>query len=76
MLNRTIYEDDMDKNDKQVSARKNEYKKRQAIVEHPCGTIERQWGYTHTILKGTEKVKGELDRLTTSDENINNVTNI
>ena len=28
------------------------------------------------ILGEMEKVKGELDRLTTSDENINNVTNI
>jgi len=60
MLNRTIYEDHMDKNDAQVAARKNEYKRRQAIVEHPFGTIKRQWGYTHTMLKGLEKVKGEF----------------
>lgn len=60
MLNRTIYEDNMDKNDEQVSARMNEYKRRQAIVEHPFGTIKRQWGYTHTMLKGIEKVKGEF----------------
>ena len=43
MLNRSIYEDQMDENDNQVNARKTEYRKRQAIVEHPFGTIKRQW---------------------------------
>jgi len=60
MLNRNIYEDDMDKNDIEVAARKSEYKRRQAIVEHPFGTIKRQWGYNHTLLKGLKKVKGEF----------------
>jgi len=60
MLNRNIYEDQMDANDAQVSARKNEYRRRQAIVEHPFGTIKRQWSYTHTNLKGLEKVNGEF----------------
>jgi len=41
-LNRIIYEDYMDKNDDQVSARKNEYKRRQAMVEHASRTIKRQ----------------------------------
>ena len=35
MLNRNIYEDQMDHNDDQVAARKTEYRRRQAIVEHP-----------------------------------------
>lgn len=60
MLNRSIYEDAMDKNDIQVAQRKNEYKRRQAIVEHPFGTIKRQWGYGHTLMKGIEKVSGEF----------------
>jgi len=60
MLNRNIYEDYMDINDNEVSSRKNEYKRRQAIVEHPFGTIKRQWGFNHTLLKGLEKVNGEF----------------
>lgn len=60
MLNRNIYEDQMDHNDAEVSARKNEYRRRQAIVEHPFGTIKRQWSFTHTHLKGLEKVNGEF----------------
>jgi len=60
MLNRNIYEDQMDENDNQVTARRTEYRRRQAIVEHPFGTIKRQWGYTHTHLKGLKKVNGEF----------------
>jgi len=60
MLNRNIYEDQMDSNDQMVLARKNEYRRRQAIVEHPFGTIKRQWGFTHTSLKGLNKVNGEF----------------
>jgi hypothetical protein len=30
------------------------YKKRQAIVEHPFGTIKRQWGFDHVITKRTK----------------------
>ncbi len=32
------------------------YKRRQAICEHPFGSIKRHWGYTHTLLKGLQKV--------------------
>lgn len=35
------------------------YKRRQAIVEHPFGTIKRSWGIYYTLLKGKEKVNGE-----------------
>ena len=35
------------------------YKRRQAIVEHPYGTIKRSWGYYYTLLKGKEKVSAE-----------------
>jgi len=60
MLNRNIYEDHMDINDQMVYERKIEYRRRQAIVEHPFGTIKRQWGFTHTLLKGLNKVNGEF----------------
>jgi len=32
---------------------------RQAIVEHPFGTIKKGWGYDHTLLRGMQKVNGE-----------------
>ena len=38
---------------------RDKYKRRQAIVEHPFGTIKRSWGFYYTLLKGKEKVCGE-----------------
>ena len=35
------------------------YKQRQMIVEHPFGTIKRAMGYTHFLLRGIVKVRGE-----------------
>ncbi len=37
------------------------YKRRQAVFEHPFGTIKRHLGYTHTLLKGLQKVNGEMN---------------
>lgn len=34
-----------------VSQQQETYKKRQSIVEHPFGTIKRQWGYDHVLTK-------------------------
>jgi hypothetical protein len=31
------------------------YRRRQAIVEHPYGTIKRQWGFSYIITKRTMK---------------------
>lgn len=35
-------------------------KKRKALVEHPFGTLKRNWGYDHFLMKGKEKVRGEV----------------
>lgn len=40
------------------------YKRRQAIVEHPFGTIKRQWGFTHTLMKSIPKVQTEFSIIT------------
>jgi hypothetical protein len=29
-------------------------------VEHPFGTIKRQWGFDYTLLKGKKKVDGDV----------------
>jgi hypothetical protein len=39
------------------------YRRRQQIAEHPFGTLKRQRGYTHTNLRGKEKVLGEVGLL-------------
>jgi len=48
-------------NQERIKQNKNYYLQRQSIVEHPFGTIKRQWGYSYTLLKGLEKVGGEFD---------------
>ena len=38
-------------NKKNIDAKPEIYKLRQAIVEHPYGTIKRQWGFCHILTK-------------------------
>jgi len=48
------------KNKEYVTKNKKQYKRRQAIVEHPFGTIKRQWGFTFTLMKSIPKVQTEF----------------
>ena len=59
-IDRSEYEDARQVNDAQVMQRKNEYRRRQAIVEHPFGTIKRQFDYTYTLMKGLQNVETEF----------------
>ena len=51
----------MDINNNNIKQNPHYYKRRQAIVEHPFGTIKRHFGFTHTLLKGLQKVNGEMN---------------
>jgi len=59
-ITRSPYENAKDDNKKRVSENKEIYHLRKAMVEHPFGTIKRQWGYSYTLLKGFKKVSGEF----------------
>ena len=59
-LERGIYEDSVIANRKRILTQREKYKRRQAIVEHPFGTIKRAWGAYYTLLRGKEKVAGEV----------------
>jgi transposase len=61
IIQRSEYQDAVDKNDNNIKRNPEYYKRRQAICEHPFGTIKRHWGYTHTLLKGLLKVNGEMN---------------
>ena len=58
-IERSLDESAVEANRLRVLNNRDKYKRRQAIVEHPYGTIKRSWGYYYTLLKGKEKVKGE-----------------
>jgi transposase len=61
IIQRSEYQDAVDINDNNIKQNPQYYKRRQAIVEHPFGTIKRSWGYTYTLLKGLHKVNGEMN---------------
>ena len=61
IIHRSEYQDAVDTNNNNIKHNPHYYKRRQAIVEHPFGTIKRHLGYTHTLLKGLQKVNGEFN---------------
>lgn len=60
LVERSEHTEAVGSNNQRVIEQQEIYRKRQAIVEHPFGTIKRGWGYTFTLLKGLEKVDGEM----------------
>lgn len=61
IVQRSEFQDAVDVNDKNIKQNPQYYKRRQSICEHPFGSIKRHWGYTHTLLKGLQKVNGEMN---------------
>ena len=61
IIHRSEYQDAVDVNDNNIKQNPHYYKRRQAICEHPFGTIKRHLGYTYTLVKGLVKVNGEMN---------------
>jgi radical SAM protein with 4Fe4S-binding SPASM domain len=51
VIERSVYADSIEINRLNIEAAPLIYKKRQSIVEHPYGTIKRQWGFDHIATK-------------------------
>ena len=51
LIERSEYAEFTEQNRKNMEAKKDIYKRRQAIVEHPYGTIKRQWGFYYILTK-------------------------
>lgn len=64
-IERSEYEQSVQQNRERILLHRDKYKRRQAIVEHPFGTIKRSWGGYYTLLKSKEKVSGEMALLFT-----------
>jgi len=58
-IDRNEHADAIEANAKRVNDNPDYYRKRQQIAEHMYGTLKRQRDYTHTNLRGKEKVLGE-----------------
>lgn len=52
-IQRSEYQEYINNNRERIEANKDYYRKRQAIVEHPYGTIKRQWGFSYIMTKQT-----------------------
>lgn len=61
IIHRSQYQDAVDRNNANIRNNPDYYKRRQSICEHPFGTIKRQWGFTYTLMKGLQKVNGEMN---------------
>jgi len=59
-IDRSQYADSIEANAKRVQNNPDYYRQRQQIAEHPFGTLKRQRGFTHTLVRGKEKVLGEV----------------
>ncbi|WP_246236383.1 IS1182 family transposase [Flavobacterium ajazii] len=55
LIERSEHADLMDANKKRIEVNKEIYRKRQAIVEHPYGTIKRQWDFYYIMTKKSIK---------------------
>ncbi len=51
MIERTEFTPYIEENQRKIEQNKEVYKKRQSIVEHPYGTIKRQWGFYYILSK-------------------------
>jgi transposase len=51
LIERSIYAENYERNRMNTKEKEQLYRRRQAIVEHPFGTIKRQWGFSYILTK-------------------------
>jgi transposase len=75
-VQRSEYQRYINNNKERIEQNENYYRKRQAIVEHPYGTIKRQWGFNHVLTKkGMEKASADVGLIFTA-YNLKRIVNI
>lgn len=76
IIQRSQYAEYVEKNKENFDKYKEIYRKRQAIVEHPYGTIKRQWGFSYVLTKkGKDRADSEMGLIFTA-YNIRRIFNI
>ena len=60
VMDRSENAEAIEANNKRLNHQKELYQVRQQLCEHPFGTIKRQWGYDHILLKSLKKNNGEF----------------
>ena len=62
-IERSIYQEALEENQKRVEENPEYYRLRQQITEHQFGTLKRQWGFTHTLMKGKQNVLSKVNMI-------------
>src|SRR5690554_5333686 len=60
-IERSIYQEALDENQKRVKEKPEYYRLRQQVTEHQFGTLKRQWGFTYTLMRGKQNVLSEVN---------------
>ena len=75
-IQRSEFQELVDNNKKRISENKELYRKRQQIVEHPYGTIKRQWGFSYILTKkGISRASADVGLIMTA-YNLRRIINI
>jgi len=75
-VHRSEYHEYIEQNKERVELNKQLYKRRQAIVEHPYGTIKRQWGFSYIMTRSSLKRAGADVGLMMTAYNLRRIINI
>ena len=66
-IQRSEFQQYIDDNKKRIEQNRDYYRKRQAIVEHPYGTIKRQWGFNYILTKkGINRASSDVGLIITA----------
>jgi hypothetical protein len=61
LIRRSEYAEHYERNHINIQQKEHLYKRRQTIVEHPYGTIKRQWGFNYILTKkGTARASADV----------------
>ena len=60
VIERTQYQQYVDRNNDRVNLNPEYYRQRQQIIEHQFGTLKRQWHFDYTLTRTKQKVLGEV----------------
>jgi hypothetical protein len=75
-IQRSEFQELVDNNKKRINENKELYRKRQQIVEHPYGTIKRQWGFSYILTKkGLDRASADVGFMFTA-YNFRRIVNI
>ena len=64
-IERCVHQEALEENQKRVAENPEYYRLRQQITEHQFGTLKRQWGFTHTLMRGKQNVLSEVNLIMT-----------